>query len=155
MGQSSVNLNKLRYAVEHFTRWDPLPGIAAPCTQVDFCIARNFDIVLHFSSERNAHPPAMRLTFGPAVLAFTSYDEFAHPWNFYEHEPVPQLPEPWAPYAFPLLIVHNAPWFNAVIEESRQRSEFTHYRIVSLDHTVDVLAHGSVVVARWEAPLPV
>ena len=126
-----------------------MPGINAPCEQVDFHVDSSFDLVLQFSTERQSHPAAMRLTVGPAVMAFTSYDEFAHPWNRYEHAQLPELTEPWARYAFPLLIVHDSPWFHSIVEE-RNRSEYTHYRIVSLDHTVDVLAHGSVISARWE-----
>jgi hypothetical protein len=135
--------------VETFFRWEPVTGIAAPCFDVRFVDRGLVELILTFSRVHGGHPDDLWLQFTPNVLAFTSHDEFVHPWNRYEHGPVPRLEGRWTQYLFPLLVVNDSEWAREIVDgQIHQRSWYTHYRIVSLDHTVDILTSGTPI-ARW------
>lgn len=139
--------------MEHYTRWEPVSGIVAPFLSVDIRTGPEAFTVRGVGYGGPDTPARdLDLTFAPNVLAFTSYDEFAHPWQGSEAGPVPKLAAPWAKYAFPLLVVHDSPWFRATVDDETQpRAWYTHYRIVSLDHTVDLITSGAVH-AEWVPP---
>ena len=76
------------------------------------------------------------------VVAFASWQEFAHPWN---NEPVleklPRLGGQWANHAFPMLEVCNSALIAGFGDGQRAAyPEIRHFRIVTLDHTLDIIA---------------
>ena len=138
--------------MEQFTKWEPLSGVSTWCFEINFRTDRtgDFEVMLRFANTKEPGLPSLHLNFGPNVLAFTSYEEFVHPWVSNEVGPIPRLPEPYLNWPFPLLIVHDSLWFASVVDdEIYKRSAFTHYRLVSLDNIVDVVSSGEVT-ARWE-----
>lgn len=122
--------------------------MSGPCVDLEVRVdAAGFVLRLQFGWG-GAPPAELVLTFAPDVLAYTSYDEYAHPWNRAPGAPVPRLPAPWAQYAYPLLVVADSPWASDTVARAAQPPEWlTHYRVVSLGHTLDVLTSGQVRAA--------
>lgn len=83
----------------------------------------------------------LRFPWG-SVVGFTSWQEFAHPWNNERVlEKLPKLDGEWANHSFPMLEVCNSNLFAGFGEGQRAAyPEVRHFRIVTLDHTVDILA---------------
>ena len=84
------------------------------------------------------------------VVGFASWQEFAHPWN---NEPVletlPKLVGQWGNHTFPMLEVRNSNLIVGFGDGQRAAyPEVRHFRIVTLDHTVDILATGEPT-AEW------
>ena len=87
------------------------------------------------------------------VVAFASWQEFAHPWN---NETLiaslPSLGRAWPNHAYPLLEVDGSNLL-ANFGDGQRASYPTakHFRIVTMDHTVDVLAIGDPETEWLEA----
>jgi hypothetical protein len=131
--------------VETFNRWEPVQGIEWPCAGVRISNATDaLTMTLEFSNVvgGGARDLLLRLAWG-YVVGFASWQEFAHPWN--NDGVIADLPKilvgQWASYTFPMLEVLNS---NLIAEfGDGQRATYPqvrHFRIVTLDHTVDVLA---------------
>jgi hypothetical protein len=85
------------------------------------------------------------------VVGFTSWQEFAHPWN--NDVVIANLPKllvgQWASHTFPMLEVLNSNLIAGFGDGQRARYQRArHFRIVTLDHTVDLLATGEPS-AEW------
>ena len=137
--------------MESYSCWELIDGIDRPFLAAEIETSAGVRIQLAgYSGGRD-----LMLDFGPHVFAFMSHDEFLHPWNDDSHHgSVPKLGEAWARYAFPLLRVHDSRWVASFGDSQLlwgDRETVTHYRIVSLDHTVDVLTSG-MVSAAWGQP---
>jgi hypothetical protein len=141
--------------MESYARWQPVPDVTTPCAEIVLYADPGATTVrLRFSLVRDAAPRDLVLGFGRDVVACTSYEEFAHPWQLATGDgAVPRLAEPWAGYAFPLLLVQPSRWLASFSDyqlDDERRSAAAHYRLVSLDNTVDVLTTGRVT-AEWVA----
>src|SRR2546428_1055830 len=129
---------------EHFKRWEPVHGIDLPCAGVQISTSdRELSLLLEFSLVQDGSDRDLRLRFTYGhVVGFASWQEFAHPWNT---EPVldtiPRLGERWSTYAFPTLEVCDSNLIAGFDEGQRVTyAGVRHFRIVTLDHTIDVLA---------------
>jgi hypothetical protein len=132
-------------SMETFKRWEQVQGIEWPCADVDISNAtESLTMRLEFSKVVGGgdRDLLLRLPWG-YVVGFASWQEFAHPWN---NDVVianlPKLPVgQWASYTFPILEVLDS---NLVAGfGDGQRAAYAgvrHFRIVTLDHTVDILA---------------
>lgn len=140
--------------METYDRWEPVSGVDMPAAEIVLHVDPAVSLRLRFSFLTDAPPRDLVLAFRGHVVACMSFEEFAHPWQVYDSTgPVPRLEGPWASYAFPLLRVRDSIWLasfadSQVLEEDRRL--LTHYRFVSLDNTVDVLASGDVL-AEWSS----
>jgi hypothetical protein len=79
---------------------------------------------------------------GAQVVAFASWQEFAHPWNNKTViATLHRLRGAWPNYGFPLLEVNESDLL-ATFDEGQRATypKARHFRIVTLDHTVDVVA---------------
>ena len=139
--------------MESYTKWEPVAGVVSPCGYIVLhADPLAHTVLLRFSTLRDAPPRDLLLRFGRQVVACMSHDEFVHPWQ--AHAPISEVPRLdgwWAPYAFPLLKVRQSRWLASFADTQileQQREELTHYRFVSLDNTVDLLASGAVT-AEW------
>jgi hypothetical protein len=140
--------------MESYSRWEPIDGIDRPFLAAEIQTPADAPGVrVHLIGYDGGRD--LLLDFGPQVFAFMSHDEFLHPWNADpEHGPVPKCEEAWNRCTYPLLHVHDSRWVasftdSQLLDSDRKRA--THYRIVSLDHTVDVLTSG-LVSAAWDQP---
>lgn len=143
---------------EHFKRWEPVADVAFPCAGVD--ISNHTDeliLRLMFSGvvgggDRDLQ---LRLRWG-FVVALATWQEFAHPWNADEViDRIPRLnASDWMTYSFPMIEVLDSKLVTAFDEGQRAAyPRVRHFRIVTLDHTVDLLATGEPQ-AQWVQPLP-
>jgi hypothetical protein len=92
----------------------------------------------------------LRLPWG-YVVGFASWQEFAHPWN--NDVVIANLPKlavgQWANHTFPMLEVMDSNLVAAFGDVQRVTYEgVRHFRIVTLDHTVDILA-TTEPAAEW------
>ena len=79
------------------------------------------------------------LRFG-RVVAIASFEEIAYPWDDEDVE-LPRLSGDWRNYTYPILTIENSEWMELVGDALPQRSEaLTHFCVVTLDKTIDVLA---------------
>lgn len=77
------------------------------------------------------------------MVGFASWQEFAHPWNSdVVTANLPKLPVgQWASYTFPMLEVIDSNLIAGFGDGQRATyPDVRHFRIVTLDHTIDVLA---------------
>jgi hypothetical protein len=127
-------------------------GIQWPCAGVEISNATDdLTMRLEFSKVVGGgdRDLLLRLPWG-YVVGFASWQEFAHPWN---NEPVldrvPKLVGEWANHAFPMLEVFDSNLIAGF--DDGQRASYQgvrHFRIVTLDHTVDILATAEPA-AEW------
>jgi hypothetical protein len=130
--------------METFKRWEPVQGIEWPCAGVEISNATDrLTMRIEFSKVVGGgdRDLLLRIPWG-YVVGFASWQEFAHPWN---NEPVleklPKLVGLWANHAFPMLEVFNSNLIAGFGDGQRAAyQEVRHFRIVTLDHTVDILA---------------
>ena len=137
--------------MEAYKRWEAVQGIEWPCAGVEISNATDaLAMRLEFSKvvgggERDL---LLALPWG-YVVGFASWQEFAHPWNNEAIlEKLPKVGGKWANHSFPLLEVFNS---NLIAGFGGQRAsypEVRHFRIVTLDHTVDILATAEPA-AEW------
>jgi hypothetical protein len=143
---------------ETYFRWEPVPDVSAPCADIVLhADPGDVTVRLRFSQMRDAAPRDLLVRFGREVAACMSHDEFLHPWQADETAgEVPRLGGAWGRYAHPLLLVHGSRWLASFSDGQLvdyQHLTLTHYRFVSLDNTVDVLATGDAT-AEWVPPAP-
>jgi hypothetical protein len=135
---------------EQLIEWHPTSGLDAPAGAVDVTETDGqLTLILRFSSVVNGLPRDLRLHFG-RVVAFSSHEEFAHPW-LDAQTPQPRLSGAWSKYTFPCIEVLQSSWQHS-FGESRLfgRGQVRHFQVVSLDKTVDILTTGPVH-ASWLA----
>jgi hypothetical protein len=142
--------------MESYTRWEPASGIASPCADIVLHgDPRSTTVLCRFSEVRGALPRDLAIRFGTDVVASMSHEEFVHPWQRESRGAlVPRLEGEWRRYAFPLLEVHDSEWLASFSDGEilePDRVGLRHFRLVSLDNTVDILARGTPE-AEWVAP---
>jgi hypothetical protein len=131
--------------METFKRWEPLQEIEWPCAGVEISNAGDaLAMRLEFSKVVGGgdRDLLLRLPWG-YVVGFASWQEFAHPWN--NDVVIANLPTlsvgQWASYTFPMLEVMDSNLVAAFGDGQRVTYQgVRHFRIVTLDHTVDILA---------------
>lgn len=138
---------------ETFRKWQPVGAIEWPCAGVEISNAGT-DLVLklEFSAVTGGGDRDLILRFPwGRVVAFASWDEFAHPWNNEtEIDSLPKLGGNWPNCTFPLLEVGQSSLLAKFGEGQRAAyPDVRHLRIVTLDHTLDVLATGEPL-AEWK-----
>lgn len=136
--------------MERYERWDIVPEVLTPCAQVDIRYDREHSARLRFGLMRDNPDRDLLITFDH-VFALMSHEEFAHPWNKVTDGDVPRLTGKWQQYSYPLLIVHDSRWLASFTDSQIldfQREQARHYRLCSLDNTVDFLVAGSTK-ADW------
>ena len=139
--------------METFTRWEPVRGIDRPCSEVLIQMSPAATLArLRFAEQDD-----LVLDLGLRVPAFMSHEEFVHPWAGEDADvPLPKLSDRWARYSYPLLEVHQSRWLASFTDSQImdwERAAAKHYRLISLDNTVDLLVIGPVV-ASWVPSLP-
>jgi hypothetical protein len=137
---------------ESFRRWEPILGITSPCGDIRISnYGDALQLLLKFSVVKGGIARDLRLLFPwDHVVGFTSWQEFAHPWNTQSIlDTLPRLRDPWPEYAFPTLEVYDSTLVAAFDEGQRLvYPNVRHFRFVTLDHTVDVLT-TSEPRAEW------
>jgi len=140
---------------ERFNKWEPVAGIEWPCAGVRISNSgRELVLTLEFSAvvAGGALDLQLRAPWG-CVVGFASWHEFAHPWNNEVNiASLPSLGNAWPNHTFPLLEVTNSHLLASLGDGQRASYPSTrHFRIVTMDHTVDVLA-TEPPEATWLAP---
>jgi hypothetical protein len=103
-----------------------------------------------FSEIVRGHGQDLCLRFG-RVVAVASFEEIAHPWDDDDVD-VPRLSGDWRHYTYPILRVENSEWMALVRDALPAEPEvLAHFRVVTLDKTVDVLAERRPAHA-WLTP---
>lgn len=137
---------------ESYEKWEPIEGIITP---VAFSLIKDdrdrLTVTLVFSTIIDGIDVDLQIKFG-RVPAYTVHEEFSHPWMNYETEDPPKLNGRWGNYTFPALIVRDSNWLNSFIDvQLFGFDECTHYQLITLDKTVDVLC-DRVPKVSWVEP---
>lgn len=133
-----------------YIKWEPVEGIGNQ-TCVDLRVFEDdsgLALVLQLCELRKGDPSPLKLTFGH-VVAYASYEEFAHPSLDHAMQGVNIPLNNGFPY--PCLAVHNSPWvkaFSPARAMAFASKPCQHYSFYSLDRTVDVLT-TQPVHAEW------
>lgn len=136
---------------EWFERWEPVDGIETPVACAVVKDNAGLSIVLVFSGIVGGLKSDLQLSF-ENVPAYAVYEEFSHPWQFNETEPPPYLTGRWERHAFPMLIVKNSVWLDSFSDSQLVNyPDCVHYRLVTLDKTVDILSNRTPKVS-WLTP---
>jgi hypothetical protein len=140
--------------METYERWEPIAGIEAPFADVEISYrGPELTLCLVPTPVYGGKDRDLILRFGQRIIALMSHGEFEHPWNDPgERGPIPRADNP-PPYtfAFPLLRVIDSEWVASFFPsrlDTRERPTLTHYRIITLADTLDVLTQGPVS-AEW------
>jgi hypothetical protein len=140
--------------MEEYERWPTVPDLDTPCAGVDIELIHRRLTVRMLFSEMVGRPERDLVFLFEDSIVVTSFDEFQHPWNFQTGGPVPKLEGKWAQYAYPVLVVRGSQWAQRIKDTHGLRGEgLIHLRMVTLDHTVDVLGRGPAS-ALWQDALP-
>ena len=138
--------------MEEYERWLGVPGMDTPCAGVDIELNHRRLTVRMLFSEMVGRAERDLVSVFASPIIVTSFDEFQHPWNSQSGGLVPKLEGKWAQYAYPILIVRGSEWAQRVKDTAGLGGEDPiHFRMVSLDHTVDVLGHDPVSALRQDA----
>ena len=117
--------------------WEPIDGITTPAASA--LVSEDKDgltITLLFSAIVDGSDSDLCLKFG-RVLAYTVYEEFAHPWQTMES--APRLTGQWETYFYPLLRISGSRWIASLPDFPAVHPDAIHYRLLTLDQIVDVL----------------
>lgn len=131
-------------------KWEPVEGIATPAASA--LVVEDSDgliVTLLFSEIVDGGDYDLRLRFG-RVLAYTVYDEFAHPWE--TSEAAPTLNGRWGTYSYPLLQIRDSRWIASLPNFSTIHPHSTHYRFLTLDKIIDVLCSRAPEVGWVSSP---
>ncbi|HKV33564.1 MAG TPA: hypothetical protein VJP89_04570 [Pyrinomonadaceae bacterium] len=118
-------------------KWEPVDGIVTPAASA--LVAEDKDgltITLLFSQIVDGSDSDLCIKFG-RVLAYSVYEEFAHPWETLES--VPRLPGRWGIYFYPLLRINESRWIASLPDLQAIHPGVSHYRLLTLDQIIDVL----------------
>jgi hypothetical protein len=108
-------------------------------------------VTLIFSEITGGLNKDLRIDFG-RVPAYMVHEEFVHPWNVAETGPLPKLEGKWDGWSFPLLIVKNSYWLGSFSDTRLVNyPNCIHYRLLTMEQTVDVLCNWKVNVS-WVKP---
>lgn len=138
--------------IEYYEKWEPVEGVITPAARA--LVGENHEglgITLFFPEMVDGLDAELQIIFG-RVPAYTVYEEFVHPNNMYDTESPPMLNGKWERYCYPLLVVKESVWL-ASFSDSQLLSyqDCIHYRLVTLDQTVDVLCNRTPE-ASWLRP---
>jgi hypothetical protein len=138
--------------VERYEKWEPVEGVVTPAARA--LIEENHEglgVTLFFSEIVGGLNFNLFINFG-RVPAYTVHEEFVHPWNIYHTESPPMLNGKWETYCFPILIVRDSVWLDSFSDSQLvSYPDCIHYRLVTLDQTVDVLCNRTPG-ASWVRP---
>ena len=133
---------------EYFEKWEPVGGIHTPVARA--LIKEDHDglvVTLIFSEIVDGLDSDLQIYFG-RVPAYTVHEEFVHPFMIYDIEPPPRLNGRWERYYFPILLVKNSVWVGSFSDSQLiNYPECIHYRLITLDKTVDVLCNEAPKVS--------
>ena len=140
---------------ETYEPWDPTGRISTPCAGALIEEDDN-DLRIRLLFSQIVGGPVEDLLLATSWhLALMSHQEIAHPSLDGRLPQCPRLTGRWENYCFPLIVVRESSWM-ASFPDSRLapdgRTAFTHYRIITLDRTVDLLTARDVK-AEWGSPL--
>ena len=125
-------------------KWEPIEGVTTPAACA--LIVEDHDgltITLVFSELVDGLDADLRIKFG-RVPAYAVYEEFVHPWIESGGPPIPKLEGKWKDFSYPILFVRNSTWQSSFSDfQLINWPEPVHYRLVTLDQTVDVLCNRS------------
>jgi hypothetical protein len=135
---------------EHCVRWEPVQGIAFPCSNITFSFEISGLVVvrMYFSQMRDVPNRDLVLKFKDAI-AF-KWDQEAVGWIHPLPQPIPAIDEsPWAKWGVPLLQVINSSWLAEYADGYPQMAEGrAHFVLLSLSDEVQILASPDVE-AEW------
>ncbi len=129
----------------HCIKWSPVAGINSFCADIGLVYEppARLTVRLYFSHVRGNPPEDVLLEF-EYVAAFRCEDEC-----FYGSclpDKLPRFDDKQV--TFPLLIVEDSPWARRLADRHPQGEGCIHYVFISLNDTVEVLAHPPVRV-EW------
>lgn len=129
--------------METFKRWEPVEGIAWPSAGVDFTTtADSLDVRVNFSVIDGGTRDLLLRWDWRTLVHFGTWEELAHPMIGAVQGPLPELLVGKKPtWTFPLLEVSDSHLIEGLgVREAAYQGYLRHFRIVTLDHTVDILA---------------
>ena len=134
--------------VERYEKWEPVGSVYTPAARAVIREDHKGLLVnLIFSETVDGSESDLQISFG-RVPVYAIYEEFVHPWNYHKTESPPKLEEKWQDYSFPLLVVKDSIWMQSFSDSQLlNHPECIHYRLVTLDQTVDVLCNRVPEVA--------
>ena len=134
--------------VERHEKWEPVEGVTTPVARA--LIEEDHEgltITLIFSEIVDGLDFDLQIKFG-RIPAYAVYEEFVHPWLESGGEPIPRLEGKWKDFSYPVLFVRNSIWQSSFSDSQLINwPESIHYRLVTLDQTVDILCNRSPEVA--------
>lgn len=138
--------------VERYEKWETVEGIVTPVSRaVIEETHRGLGVTLFFSEIVDGLDSNLQINFG-RVPAYAVHEEFAHPWNTHHTESPPTLDGKWEHYFFPILIVKDSMWLDSFSDSQLiGYPDCIHYRLITLDQTVDVLCNRTPE-ASWVRP---
>jgi hypothetical protein len=132
--------------VEQQEKWEPIAGIESPAGGA--FVAEDHEgltVTLLFSEIADGPDSDLRIKFGH-VVAYSVYEEFAHPWESVNL--APRLAGRWEGYIYPLLEIKNSKWMASLPHLSLVDPNCVHYRLLTVDEIVDVLS-SKTPEATW------
>jgi hypothetical protein len=138
--------------IERYERWEPVAGVTTPVSRALVEESREgLSVTLVFSEIVDGLSRDLRIAFG-RVPAYAVHEEFVHPWNISESEHPPGLAGRWEGVTFPLLLVANSLWLGSFSDgQLLNYPGCVHYRLLTLDRTIDVLSN-TAPEAAWVEP---
>ena len=133
---------------ERCVKWEPVPGIDAPCADISVAAdGAEATVRMYFSR-------VVGLPHKDLVLVFSGVASIRWEQESFGLNPLPQ-PKPkcesaqWARWAYPLLKVENSSWWASHDARQPFASEGrVHFAMGSMNHLVQLLALPTVT-ARW------
>jgi hypothetical protein len=137
--------------VERHEKWTAVEGVTTPVARA--LIEEGHDglvITLVFSDIVDGLNSDLCIDFG-RVPAYAVYEEFVHPWIESNGEAPPKLEGKWKDFSYPLLLVRDSDWQSSFSDSQLVNwSGCVHYRLVTLDQTVDVLCNRAPLLSWIE-----
>jgi hypothetical protein len=134
--------------MERREKWTTVDGVTTPVARAS--IEEGSDgliITLVFSEIVDGLTSDLRIDFG-RIPAYAVYEEFVHLWIQSKSEAAPRLEGKWKDFSYPLLLVRDSVWQNSFSEAQLVNwSGCVHYRLVTLDQTVDVLCNRTPILS--------
>ena len=143
--------------LEGYAVWDPTCRINAPCGSAEVTEPGGGSLIvrLAFSEVVDGIAEDLLITFTSHV-ALMSHEEFAHPWCDDGELALPTIGGKWGRATHPTLRVNPSAWIESFSGDRLahvDRRDVQHYRFVTLDRTVDVLATETPAL-KWTAARP-
>lgn len=126
--------------VERHEKWEPVEGIVTAAARA--VVREDHEglvVTMMFSEISDGLDSDLLIGFG-RVAGYTVYEEFVHPWDSPQTES-PMIGDGSKRCVFPLLSIHDSAWLRSLSDRLIGFPNSFHYRLLTLDEIVDVLAN--------------